>query len=160
MRPVSPIFSTSNVGGPFAPIIVGNSFRMSYDSFLFTDGTDLASAIRLSMPEKTIAEDQKVYLKLIFKDGAFQNAEVVSTASWWPDHPKTISYSGSSKKIKDQTTLYAPIFSITKNQKVQGKFVNTNSGELIVYRHMYNNVMIMQSCKYFFLLPAPFAPEP
>jgi|688.fasta_scaffold14844_3 hypothetical protein len=160
MRPVSPIFSTSNVGGPFAPIIVGNSFRMSYDSFLFADGTDLASATRLSMPANIITESVKVYLKLTFNNGGIQEVKVISDDKWWQDYPQTISYSGSSKKIKDQTALYAPIFSVTKNQKVQGKFVNTNSGELIVYRHMYNNVMVMQSCKYFFLLPAPFAPEP
>lgn len=158
MRPVSPIFNKSNIGGPFSPIIEGDSVRMAYDSFLFRDGTDMSSAIRLSMSLKKVTENLKVYLRVDFQNGAFSNATIVDTSSWWDGHPNTIKYSDNSKKIDKQVSLYAPIFSTFRGRGIYGQYVNTSGGEITVYRHMYNNVMLMQTCKYYFLLPAPFAP--
>jgi hypothetical protein len=158
MRPVIPIFNKSNIGGPFSSVIEDDSVRMAYDSFLFTDGTDIASAIRLSMPLKKVTEDLKVYLRVDFQNGAFSNAIIVDDSSWWDQHPNTIKYSDDSKKIEKQMSLYAPIFSAFRGKGVYGQYVNTSEGEITVYRHVYNNLMLMQTCKYYFLLPAPFAP--
>lgn len=159
MRSVNPIFNQSNIGGPFAPVIIGDSVRISYDSFLFKDGTDLSSAVRLSMPPVAITESLKVYLRISFNAGAYVDAEIIDSNNWWSTYPNVIKYSGDSKKIEDQVELYAPIFSAFKGPGVFGKYVNTDQGELTVYRHMTNNVMLMQACKYYFLLPAPFSPQ-
>jgi hypothetical protein len=157
-RSVSPIFSRTNQGGPFSPIIEGSSVRMASDSFLFTDGTNLSSAISLSMPLSAITLGLRVYLRVSFQEGVFTGAQIVNDGSWWESYPNTITYSDDSKKIGKQTSLYAPIFSVIRGQGVYGQYVGTNEGEMTVYRHVYNNLMLMQTCKYYFLLPAPFAP--
>lgn len=167
MRPVIPIFNKSNIGGPFSPIIDDDSLRMAYDSFLFKDGVDISSAIRLSMPLPIkITKDLKVYLKITFYDGDFIKAEIVdgqngnikNPGDWWDEYPNTIKYSDDSKKIEKQIELYAPIFSAFTGKGIYGQYVNTDDGEVTVYRHVNSNLMLMQTCKYYFLLPAPFAP--
>jgi hypothetical protein len=161
MRPVVPIFNKSNIGGPFYPVIDGTSLRMSYDSFLFTDGTDMLSAIKLEMeptPSIKVTKELKVYLKIVFSNGSFVSAGIIGGYSWWTDYPKTVEYSDDSKKIDKQISLYAPIFSAFKGKAVYGQYVNTDDGEITVYRHVNSNLMLMQTCKYYFLLPAPFAP--
>lgn len=164
MRSVSPIFNKFNIGGPFSPVIDGNLLRMAYDSFIFTDGTDLSSAIRLQMPELPIqiTKSLKVYLKVTFENGIFKQATVQDgKGSWWKGYPNIIEYSDSSKRIAKQTALYTPIFSAFEaNVKpVYGQYVTIDTGEVTIYRHVNSNLMIMQTCAYFFILPAPAAPQ-
>jgi hypothetical protein len=161
MRPVSPIFSQSNPGGPFSPLIIGGSYKISNDSFLFLDGSNLNTAIKLSMPSTPVQSSSKVYLNISFKNGIYEKSELIAGDSWWDSYPNVVKYSSEEKKIDKQTNLYACVFSVFNASSfgVNGQFVNTSAGEMLVYRHITTNLMIMQSCKYFFLLPAPCAPQ-
>lgn len=158
MRDVSPIFNRSNQGGPFSPIIAGDSVKLSTDSFVFSNGSNLGSAIPVTMSPAKITSELKVYLEILLKDNAIEKIEVRSGNSWWSTYPNTIKYSGSEEKIDKQSALYAPIFSVSSSGAT-GTYAKIDGiGNIIVYRHIYNNLMLMQTCKYFFLLPAPCAP--
>lgn len=156
-RSVSPAFSRTNQGGPFSPIIEGNSLILSSDSFLFLNGANLGSADRVTMTPAPITNDLKIYLQIYFKNGIFEKKEVIAGTDWWDTYPNTVKYEGNEEKIHKQTSLFIPIFSVVFG--VAGTYANISGvGNITIYRHIYNNLMLMQTCKYFFLLPAPSAP--
>lgn len=157
MRTVSPAFSRSNQGGPFSPIIIGDSVGISSDSFIFTDGSNLGTKKIVTMPPALVKTGLKVYLVVNFKDGVFESMKIESGSSWWSEYPNTIKYNGNQRIISKQTALYTPIFSVP-SVGFSGAYAQTSEGNLTVYRHVYNNLIIMQTCKYFFFLPAPAAP--
>jgi hypothetical protein len=155
MRSVSPIApANSNEVGPFCGQFVGGEFYIPSAYILLSASS--AAASNVGGGPFRLESGNKVWLHITFSNGSVTGASLKEGSDWWAEYPSTIKYSDPAEpSLKTQTDLYAPVAQVKKTQTGSGG-PGPCSAKYTIVRYVHSNLMLMQTCNYFFLIGGPY----
>lgn len=161
---ISTKYPEINQSGPFSPICSASlsTININQNSNIFI-GMNLSNTLNITNKDIAISINEnstwRVWLEIFFGNGTPLTSNFNYNTSWWQNYPEMQEFNGSIKNLTNQIALRIPVLTIDpfalSPEDADGFIFEFGDFLFKIKRHIYNDLILFQSCDGFMLLPSP-----